>query len=181
MAYPASDLFEGAVPFNGRRSKARFWLGEATSHHPYRARGRCGSSRWAGGSARFALHAGAHGIAMRLAPFKQSSLPGESGLLDRRSGSFFDMRTLPIPAPHEVEPIDRLVGAMDLRDRRGRYGAKVEAEDLIGAFAQHGAASIVAMVDESDAGVAARMFYAGATEVVQASAARDLDFRWGRG
>ncbi|VWM15455.1 Uncharacterised protein [Collinsella intestinalis] len=87
------------------------------------------------------------------------------------------MRTLPIPAPHEVEPIDRLVGAMDLRDRRGRYGAKVEAEDLIGAFAQHGAASIVAMVDEPDAGVAARMFYAGATEVVQASAARDPDFR----
>ena len=33
------------------------------------------------------------------------------------------------------------------------------------------------MVDEPDAGVAARMFYAGATEVVQASAARDPDFR----
>lgn len=54
------------------------------------------------------------------------------------------------------------------------HGATEEAEDLIGAFARHGgAASIVAMVDELDAGVAARMFYAGATEVVQAPRARE--------
>lgn len=82
------------------------------------------------------------------------------------------MRTLPIPAPMKSSPSTgwsvRRACATD-----GRHGAKEEAEDLIGAFAQHGAASIVAMVDEPDAGVAARMFYAGATEVVQAPRARE--------
>lgn len=54
------------------------------------------------------------------------------------------------------------------------HGSAAEAEELISAFARRGgAASIIAMVDALDPGMAARLFYAGATEVVQIPGARE--------